>query len=119
VGKLAPGVADAEVQGRLAVVERLQLRVDVRHVQYGELAPGRKPQQVLLPDALLRGSATQSTAGAGEARDGGRSGGDVQEVSARDHALSILAHTAPACSGRCRSQESPLISRLLVNGAFR
>ena len=106
VGKLAAGVADAEVERRLAVVEGLQLRVRVRHVQDGELALGREPQQVLLPDRLLRGRAAQASAGA-KTGDGGRGGSDLQEVSARDHASSILAHTAPTPAAALAAWATP------------
>ena len=115
--QLALGLADAEVERRLAVVEGLELRVAVGHVQDGELALGRELQQLVLADGLLRGGTAEPPAQAG---NGGGGGSDLQKISARQHVPSILpynapnAHPAPPAAGRTRESSS-----LLVNGAFR
>jgi hypothetical protein len=57
--QLAERLADAEIERRLAVVDGLELRVAVSHVQERELALGREPQQVFLADGALRRSPPQ------------------------------------------------------------
>ena len=52
--QLAARLADTQIERRLAVVDGLELRVAVGHVQEGELALGREPQQVFLADGALR-----------------------------------------------------------------
>ncbi len=103
----ASGLADAEVERRLAVVERLELRVAVGHVQDGELALGRELQQLVLADGLLRGGTAEPPA---EAGNGGGGGSDLQKIPARQHAPSILSvqRTKPA-SGAARGRPNPRI----------
>ena len=57
--KLAARLADTQIERRLAVVDGLELRVAVGHVQERELPLRREPQQVFLADGALRRSAPQ------------------------------------------------------------
>jgi hypothetical protein len=91
--ELAACIAHAEVERGLAVVDGLELRVAVGHMQERQLSLRREPKQVVLADRALRRRAPEPRP---EAGDGRRRRGLLQELAAGDH-------RPVTCSPGCRA----------------
>jgi hypothetical protein len=75
-------LADADVDGRLAEVDRHQLGVEIRQVKQRHLTQGLESQKLILCDRLARRCPNQSRRAAHQ--DGGRGHG-LKEVTAVKH----------------------------------
>src|SRR5262245_11303494 len=80
MGRLAPRLAGADVDRRLAQIDRNELRMQVGHVQQRDVAIMIECQQLILGDALLRGGASDRAETARR-----HSGADLQNVATGNH----------------------------------
>ena len=85
--RLSPRRADAEIDRRLAEIDRHQLAVDVGDMQQRDIAERVELQQFRLGDALLRQRAREAAASGHERR---RGGADLENFAAGDHLVSPL-----------------------------
>ncbi len=76
-------LADAEIDRRLAEIDRHQLPVHVGDVQQRDVAERLEGEKLVLRQPLLRQCARHVAR-----QNGGRRGRDLQEFAARDHAVS-------------------------------
>ena len=84
VRRLALGVADPEIERRLAEIERRQLAVDVGDVQQRHVADRLEFQKIGLRQPLLR-----ETARAGEWQNGSRRRRELKQIAPRKHSAPI------------------------------
>src|SRR5215211_537646 len=78
--RLAPRLADAEVDRRLAEEDRPQLGVDIGQMDEGDVAERLEGEDVALREPLLREGPAPPVR-----QDGRRGGGDLEEVAAGGH----------------------------------
>ena len=78
--RLAPRLADAEIDRRLAEEDRPQLGVDIGQMDEGDVAERLEGEEVALREPLLREGPAPPVR-----QDGRRGGGDLEEVAAGGH----------------------------------